>query len=67
MIDIDFIDKLLICVSAMTVGLIMDVISLIYDWMNLFELGTLIMAVSIIAIGISLYVEIGKYQKETSQ
>ena len=62
MIEIKFIDKLLICLSAMTVGLIIDVISLIYDWMNTFIAGTMIIAISIILISIALYIEIGKYE-----
>ena len=56
------IDKLLLCLGAMTVGLVLDVISLLCDWMNLFSLGTLIIAVSLILISISLYCELGKYE-----
>lgn len=59
---IRLIDKLLLCLGAMTVGLVLDVISLLYDWMNLFSLGTLIIAVSLIIISINLYWELGKYE-----
>ena len=59
---IKIIDKLLICLGAMTVGLVLDVISLLWNMMNLFGLGTLIIATSLIIISIILYIELGKYE-----
>ena len=67
MFRIRLIDTILLCLGAMTVGLIMDVISLFYDWMSLFSLGTLIIAISLMFISISLYIELGKYKDLTKE
>ena len=56
------IDKILVCLGAMTVGLALDIFSLIFDYMNLFSLGTLIIAISIGFIAVILYIELEKYK-----
>lgn len=62
---IKLIDKLMVCLGAMTVGLIMDIFSLLFEYMDLFSLGTLIIAVSLMIIAIILYWELRKYEELT--
>lgn len=56
----NLIDKILICLSAMTIGLAINITSLLYDMTNMFRFGMLIMAVSIMIMGICLYIELGR-------
>lgn len=60
---IKLIDNLMVCLGAMVVGLIMDIFSLLFDYMDLFSLGTLIIAVSLMIIAIILYLELRKYEE----
>lgn len=57
-----FEDKILLPVGALGVGVIMDIISLLFDYESLFALGTLIVALSLLIICIILYVELNGYK-----
>lgn len=60
---IKLIDKLMICLGAMTVGLIIDIFSLLFNYIDLFSLGTLIIAVTLMIIATILYWELRKYEE----
>lgn len=60
----NFEEKLLILTGAIGVGVIIDIISLLFNYENLFSLGTLIMAIALLLISIILYIELKKYKGE---
>ena len=57
-----FEDKILLPVGSLGVGVVMDLISLLFDYETLFALGTLIVALSLLIVCIILYVELKKYK-----
>ena len=62
--NIMLLDKLMIGLSAMTVGLFMDIAGLLWDLVNVFHMGTLIIAGAIVYIGVVIYIELRKYEKQ---
>ena len=57
-------DKILLPTGSLTVGVIMDIISLLCDYETLFALGTTIIAISLLIITLVLYYELTKYKGE---
>ena len=57
-------DKILMPVGSLGVGVILDIIGLIFDYDGLFALGMLIIAISIGIIALILYSELRKYKGE---
>lgn len=55
------IDKILICLTAMTIGLTVNIYSLLFDVMGMFQFGMLIMAMGIGFMGVILYQELGRH------
>lgn len=59
-----FKDKLLITLGAITVGVILDIISLLFNYDSLFGLGMLIVAIGLFLICIIIYIELQKYKSD---
>lgn len=60
--DMILLDKLMIGLGAMTVGLFLDIAGLLWDMLNVFHMGTMIIAGSIVYVGVVIYIELRKYE-----
>ena len=59
----NFEDKLFVPIGAIIVGVAIDIFSLIFDYDSFFGFGTLVIALSLLAISLILYSESVRLRK----